>query len=195
MLVTTETTTKKEGRYGIGFKPATRITAESNADVETYIPVSESKQDEEVIERIFVPNQTVETMPTVSKERKPVEQKEITAITMRNKVMLGVYLMIAVVLAVIVAATGIIIGDRSAELASVEGDIKTATVVLNLQEAEIEELMSDASVLERAEMSGMIKPEDITEVPLIPMDNATGYAQSSNFFDSVCDWISGAFGG
>ena len=195
MLVTTETTTKKEGRYGIGFKPATRITAESNADVETYIPVSESKQDEEVIERIFVPNQTVETMPTVSKERKPVEQKEITAITMRNKVMLGVYLMIAVVLAVIVAATGIIIGDRSAELASVEGDIKTATVVLNLQEAEIEELMSDASVLERAEMSGMIKPEDVTEVPLIPMDNATGYAQSSNFFDSVCDWISGAFGG
>ena len=195
MLVTTETTTKKEGRYGIGYKPATRITAESSANVETYIPVSEVKQDEDVIERIFVPNQPVDTMPTVSKERKPVEQKEVTAISVRNKVMLGVYLMVALVLSVIVAATGIIIGNRSSELASVEGEIKTATAILNVQEAEIADLMSDASVLERAELSGMIKPENVTEVPLIPMNNATGYVESSNFFDRVCDWVSGVFGG
>ena len=195
MLVTTETTTKKEGRYGIGFKPATRITPESSANIETYVSVSEAKRDEEVIERIFVPNQVVDTMPTVSKERKPVEQKEVTAISMKNKIMLGVYLMVAIVLSVIVAATGIIIGNKSAELASIEGDISTATVVLGMQEEEIAQLMSQESILERAELNGMIAPENIVEVPLISMDASVGYQASTNFFDKVCDWVSQVFGG
>ena len=45
------------------------------------------------------------------------------------------------------------------------------------------------------ESSDLQKVETIITVQPLPLENPTDYQETTNWFDSLCNWISGLFGG
>ena len=198
MITTTESITKNQGRYGIGYRPATRVQVDSpfkpyDVDVESVFKV----ETENVVERVTVPAET-ETMPVVAKKEKQivkVEEKEVTGLDVKSKVMLGIYMMVALILSIIVATTGILVGNTQAEVNDLSAQVRAVSASISTQSAQITELSSVESVSERAYASGMTEVSDGEAVAFIPMSEAGSYEASTNFFDKVCDFVSNLIGG
>ncbi len=194
MVTTTpETITEKERRYGIGYRPATRANTEVKRLTDEAIFVPE--KEEIVIERrISVPKQT-EKDPAVKVEPKN-EVVTITSLSVKSKVMLGLYVGIALVLSVIVAVTGILIGNSQKEVGALESEIKAVGAIVQVQEAQLEELSSEGYIKEQAEANGMVDTSASGTITLIPIgENESANSSSTNIFDAFCDWFSGVIGG
>ena len=198
MITTTESTTKNQARYGIGYRPATRVQVDSpfkayDVDVDSIFKV----ETENVVERVTVPVET-ETMPVVVKKEKQVakvEEKEVTSLDVKSKVMLGIYMMVALIMSIIVAATGIIVGNTQAQVNDLSAQVRAVSASISVQSAQISDLASAESVSERAVDSGMTEISGGESIAFIPMSDANSYEASTNFFDKVCDFVSSIIGG
>jgi cell division protein FtsL len=183
--------TEKERRYGIGYRPATRVTTESKklTDESIFVP----EKEEVVVERrISVPKKN-ET-PEVKTEPK-AEIETITGLSVKSKVLLATYMVIAFILSVVVAITGIIIGNSTKTVSALESQVKTASAMVAVQTAQLDELNSDGYVADKASENGMVQTEVDGTIVLIPVGNGETYTSSTNGFDAFCDWFSGVIGG
>ena len=194
MVTTTpETITEKERRYGIGYRhisPRVSSEAKKLTDDAVFIP----EKEEIVIERrISVPKRT-EKAPIAKVEPKD-EVVTITSLSVKSKVLLGLYVGIAFVLSVIVAITGIIIGNTQKEVGALESKVKTVGAIVRVQEAQLDELSSDSNIEESAQANGMIDTSVDGTIELIPVGQNETYSSSTNVFDTFCDWFSGVIGG
>lgn len=191
MVTTTpETITEKERRYGIGYRPATRVTTDSKklTDESIFVP-----EKEEVVERrISVPKKT--EAPEVKTEPK-AEIETITGLSVKSKVLLATYMVIAFILSVVVAITGIVIGNSTKTVSALESQVKTVGATVEVQTAQLDELNSDSYVADKAVQNGMVQTEVDGAIVLIPVGNGENYSSSTNGFDAFCDWFSGVIGG
>lgn len=185
MIATTETAKEQGREYGIGFRHAPRKINENFVDESAFVP------DEEIERRISIPDET----PKIAQEVK--EEKNVQAFTklsIRSKILLGVYMASAVILSVIVAITGVIIGNKATQVAAYEGKVAAASAAVATQRAQIQTLSSDAEVYVKATNAGMTET-NATKVDLVEEDQAKEASAHSNFFDGVCDWLSDLIGG
>ncbi|MBE5732761.1 MAG: hypothetical protein E7353_07000 [Clostridiales bacterium] len=193
MVTTTpETITEKERRYGIGYRPISRVSSETKrlTDESIFTP----EKEEIVIERrISVPKHT-EKAPTAKVEPKN-EVATITSLSIKSKALLGLYVGIAFVLSIIVAITGIIIGNTQKEVGAVESQVKTMSTIVRVQEAQLDELSSDSYIEQSAQANGMVDTSVDGTVTLVPTYENESYSSSTNVFDAFCDWFSGVIGG
>ncbi len=193
MVTTTpETITEKERRYGIGYRPISRVSSETKrlTDESIFTP----EKEEIVIERrISVPKHT-EKAPTAKVEPKN-EVATITSLSIKSKALLGLYVGIAFVLSIIVAITGIIIGNTQKEVGAVESQVKTMSAIVRVQEAQLDELSSDSYIEQSAQANGMVDTSVDGTVTLVPTYESEAYSSSTNVFDAFCDWFSGVIGG
>lgn len=123
------------------------------------------------------------------------EQKDTQKLSSKAKIMLCVYLATALILALIVLATGLAITGTSKEVAALENEVKTQSALLADSEAMLSHLSDDLTITGSATEMGMVKTEDATKIELIKLSDKTSYEERTNAFDRFCDFISGIIGG
>ena len=123
------------------------------------------------------------------------EQKVTQKLSSKAKIMLCVYLATALILALIVLATGLAITGTSKEVAALENEVKTQSALLADSEAMLSHLSDDLTITGSATEMGMVKTEDATKIELIKISDKTSYEERTNAFDRFCDFISGIIGG
>lgn len=126
--------------------------------------------------------------PAQNKRTKP-------AMSLNAKVMLAVYAAVVVVLAAIVIATGIAIGNLGSSVAAMEAELSAKSTIVTEQNATLSAMENDSAILGQATEIGMVKPTVKTEIELLPMGEAVNYEARTNWFDKFCDWLSNLIGG
>lgn len=156
---------------------------------ETYEPLPET--------RITSAHDPDDLMPLVKSDPAPVQEKrrEELKLSSKAKVMLCVYAAAALILAIIVMATGLAISNASGEVASLESGVAARSAVLAEADATLAHLSDADTIMGEAVRNGMTAGGEATEVELLPMSEKTDYAARSNGFDRFCDFLSGIFGG
>ncbi|MBO5223997.1 MAG: hypothetical protein J6C23_05750 [Clostridia bacterium] len=190
VTITPETINEKERRYGIGYRPVTRSNTEVKRITDESIFVPEK---EETVERRISVAKKSET-PVVKAEPK-AEIETITGLSVKSKVLLGLYVGIAFILSIIVAVTGIIIGNNVKTVSALESQVKTASAVVGVQNSQLDELESESNIASKATADGMVETEVDGTIVLIPVGQSASYSSSTNVFDVFCDWFSGVLGG
>lgn len=188
-MIVTETTTEKERRYGIGFR--SKRDESALTDVE-HVEVREKKETDRPI-RVTPRDLTVHKVEKDTKNE--VEVKNATGVSLKSKIMLGVYMLVALVLSVIVAISGIALGQNATTISNLDGKIDALTVSINAQTVEMNTLSSESAVLDKATTMGMSESTQANSVTLIPMAEETVYTANTNFFDQLCDWLETLIGG
>ena len=192
MVTTTEIVTEKERRYGIGYRPASKVNAEKrHVDDSIFVP----EKEEVVIERrISIPQPKQERVVEVKQEQK-VETETITGLSIKSKVMLSLYVGIAFILSVIAAIAGIVIGNSAKTVSALEGEVRTSAAIVRVQQAQIDELNSESVIEQKATENGMVKTSTYDEIQLLTVNDNEEQSTTTNFFDIFCDWFSGIIGG
>ena len=88
-----------------------------------------------------------------------LSRKTKAAIDPKYKVMLTVYVTIALVLAIAVIVTGVYISGAQADAAAVSSLLSQKQAVILDQEATLASLLDEANIMEQAEANGMVKAE------------------------------------
>ena len=154
-----------------------------------------TEQQQEI--RITPKMELVDLMPVIKSEQ-PVEDnenKEAQKLSSKAKVMLVVYMATALILALIVLATGLAITGASKDVAELENEVRTQSALLADSEAMLRHLSDDVTITGAATDLGLVKSEAAEEIELIGLSEKTGYEERTNAFDRFCDFLSGIIGG
>ena len=189
MVTTTEFVTEKERRYGIGYRPIPNVSTGRFVDDSIFMP----EKEEVVIERrISVPEQKIERKVEV--QEKQVETEVEARLSVKSKLLVGLYVCVACILSAVAMVAGIMIGNRATELTALEGQVRTANAIVRVQEAQIDELSSVDYIEQKAIENGMVKSSASGEIELLSV-NEDKVETTTNLFDTFCDWVSGVIGG
>lgn len=136
-------------------------------------------------------------MPVIKSEdaAEENEQKEAQKLSSKAKIMLCVYLATALILALIVLATGLAITGTSKEVAALENEVKTQSAMLAESEAMLSHLSDDLTITGAATELGMVKTDEAAKIELLKISDKTSYEERTNAFDRFCDFLSGIIGG
>lgn len=115
-------------------------------------------------------------------------RKEKRAIDTKTKVMLTVYVIVALILAIAVIATGVIVSKASAQADNIAGQVAQKQVLLSEMQTELAEQMN--SMPQKAGELGMVTNAGTTY--RVSGLEDVGYPQAtprSDAFDAFCDWL------
>lgn len=183
-------------------RSAVRVTPEEKtvsipAQAETFTEVTRAPEQTTNV-RVTTPEVDFsDFMLTVNKTPVPKEEpkQEVQKLSSKAKVMLVVYMATALILALIVLATGLAITGASKEVSALESEVRTQSAVLAESEAMLSHLSDDVTITGAAANLGMVKTENATEIELIELTDKTSYEERTNGFDRFCDFLSRIIGG
>ena len=138
-----------------------------------------------------------ELMPTIKSDNRleENEESETRKLSSKTKVMLCVYMATALILALIVLATGLAIGSASKEVASLESEVKFQSEQLAETDVKLSYLGDELTITGAATELGMVKTDGATEIELIDYVDGASYEARTGAFDKFCDFVSKVFGG
>lgn len=138
-----------------------------------------------------------ELMPTIRSDNRLEEKEgqETRKLSSKTKVMLCVYMATALILALIVLATGLAIGGASKEVAVLENEVKFQSAQLAETDVKLAYLGDELTITGAATELGMVKNDGATEVELLDYVDGVNYEARTGAFDKLCDFISKVFGG
>lgn len=138
-----------------------------------------------------------ELMPTIKSDNRleEKEESETRKLSSKTKVMLCVYMATALILALIVLATGLAIGSASKEVASLESEVKFQSEQLAETDVKLSYLGDELTITGAATELGMVKTDGATEIELIDYVDGASYEARTGAFDKLCDFVSKVFGG
>lgn len=138
-----------------------------------------------------------ELMPTIKSDNRleEKEESETRKLSSKTKVMLCVYMATALILALIVLATGLAIGSASKEVASLESEVKFQSEQLAETDVKLSYLGDELTITGAATELGMVKTDGATEIELIDYVDGASYEARTGAFDKFCDFVSKVFGG
>lgn len=138
-----------------------------------------------------------ELMPTIKSDNhlEEKEERETRKLSSKTKVMLCVYMATALILALIVLATGLAIGSASKEVASLESEVKFQSEQLAETDVKLSYLGDELTITGAATELGMVKTDGVTEIELIDYVDGASYEARTGAFDKFCDFVSKVFGG
>ena len=138
-----------------------------------------------------------EFMPTIKSDNRleEKEEQETRKLSSKTKVMLCVYMATAIILALIVLATGLAFGGASKEVAVLENEVKFQSAQLAETDVKLAYLGDDLTITGAATELGMVKNDGATEVELLDYVDGVNYEARTGAFDKLCDLISKVFGG
>ncbi len=137
-----------------------------------------------------------EFMPTITREeRVEGREEQIThKLSSKAKVMLCVYMATAVILAIIVLATGLAIGGASKEVSVLESEVKFQSAQLAEIDEKLTYLGDELTITDAASELGLVAVDNTTEVELLDYADGMNYEVHTSAFDIFCDFVSGIFG-
>jgi len=113
-------------------------------------------------------------------------------ITSRERIMLCVYVAIALVLAIAVIATGVSISTASVQSDALVGQIEQKQAVILAQESELAVLQNEDNIRGRATEFGMVQAgESVYDAPVAETVDYPQANPHTNPFDEFMDWLSG----
>lgn len=177
-----------------------RITAQERtftvpSEIEVEAPVINAQT---TTTRITPALEQDELMPVVRRKEEyeeVEEKKESSALSSRTKAMVFVYMATALILALIVLATGLAITSANSEVAALESEVRTQSVVLAESENALAHYGDDLTITGSATEMGMVKNEGATQVELVELNDSVSYNARTNAFDRFCDFLSKIIGG
>ena len=177
-----------------------RITAQERtftvpSEIEVEAPVINAQT---TTTRITPALEQDELMPVVRRKEEyeeVEEKKESRALSSRTKAMVFVYMATALILALIVLATGLAITSANSEVAALESEVRTQSVVLAESENALAHYGDDLTITGSATEMGMVKNEGATQVELVKLNDSVSYNARTNAFDRFCDFLSKIIGG
>ncbi|MDE6401484.1 MAG: hypothetical protein K2L54_02610 [Clostridiales bacterium] len=154
------------------------------------------------------PREREDILPTVktrkyaterhAEEEKPAEasvRRERRALQPRTKVLLCVYIAVALVLAIAVIATGVSISRATAQADMIVGQISQKQAVIAEQEKTLATVLDADAIRGKAEQLGMVSAGNPTytapDSPTVEYPEADPH---TNWFDKFCEWTSKVFG-
>ena len=154
------------------------------------------------------PREREDILPTVktrkyatenrAEEEKPAEaavRREHRALQPRTKVLLCVYVAVALVLAIEVIATGVSISRATAQADSMILQINQKQAIIVEQEKELATALDADAIRGKAEQMGMVSAGDPTyTAPDAPSYEYPEADEHTNWFDKLCEWTSKIFG-
>lgn len=153
-----------------------------------------------------VPHSREDVLPTIKTRSYATEQADIKetpiaeetketakrrGLSSRERIMLCVYVAIALILAVAVIATGVSISAASVQSDALSAQIEQNRVVIAAQENELAALYNEDNIRGRATQAGMVQAGE--SVYNAPVAETAGYPQATphtNGFDEFMDWLS-----
>ncbi len=119
-----------------------------------------------------------------------------TAVSTKTKVAIVAYIAVVLLAIIGISFCGVAVSGAFKSMAALEGEYATVSGDL----AELEALISADNYEElakRAEELGFIDANDATShtYELLETRPAQNFKIETNWFDQLCDWLSGAFGG
>jgi len=113
----------------------------------------------------------------------------------KTKALLAIYMLVVIALAAIVIATGIAINAANSRVVALNNQIAASNEKIIEQNANLEILDSENYIKGSAYENGMVEAQNPIEIELLPVEEATSYQSSTNWFDKICDFLSNIFGG
>ena len=190
----------------------TDFQSDFKADTTAYVDpvIKPLKEKTPVITRRITPSdsQKSEIMPTIrlgakkNEEKKDVPtvnaDKEVAAanaVDGKTKALMMTYVAVAFVLALVVLATGFIVTNRTAQVANLQNDVRTAYDRVIGQEDAMNGLSDKNTVSAKADNLGMKGAGGAEEIELVNVSDEVTYEARTNGFDRFCDFISRLIGG
>lgn len=205
-MITTRRTALSDKEFET--KQNTVIQTDFKADTSAYVDpvIKPTRVDNPVITRRITPaGDKEDVMPRIKvrKESSTVaadtsEDKTATparVVDAKTKAAMITYMAIAFVLAMIVLATGLIITNRTGEVAKLENDVRTAYNRILGQEETMDYLSDGDVVGNKASEMGMTGAGAPEEIELITLSDGVTYEERTNGFDRFCDFLSRLIGG
>lgn len=135
---------------------------------------------------------SVEDVPEIKADKAKGAERVVDG---KTKAVMLTYVAVAFVLALIVLATGFIVTNRTAQVANLQNEVKTAYSKIVGQEDAINGLSDKNAVSIKAGELGMSNAGAAEEIELIPIAEEVTYDARTNGFDRFCDFISRLIGG
>ncbi|HEY8418908.1 MAG TPA: hypothetical protein VIL03_00500 [Clostridia bacterium] len=122
------------------------------------------------------------------------KERTLTAQEASRKGLLTLYVTIVVVIAVLIATTAMMISNLSKDISALEYEIGQRQNYLALSTAELSKYDDDNYIYAKAKEQGMKDNQDVQTVELIPLKYQSEPKGENNWFDALCDFLSGVFG-
>ncbi len=118
------------------------------------------------------------------------------ALSTKTKIAIASYVLVTLVLVALIAVCSLTVGGSFAKIASTEVSYNEALSELGVLEAatasvSYEQMLASAEALGYSAVDGT----NSLEYTVLQTRPAQNYNISTNWFDGLCDWVSGAFGG
>lgn len=112
-----------------------------------------------------------------------------------RKGLITLYVTIVVVIAVLIATTAMMISSLSQDISALESELNQKQTYIAQNNAELSKYNDDNYIYSKAKEQGMQDNQDVYTVELIPVKYQSEPKGDNNWFDSLCDFLSGVFGG
>ncbi|MCH5165447.1 MAG: hypothetical protein J1G01_03495 [Clostridiales bacterium] len=160
-------------------------------------PVKEEKpkEREDILPTVKTRKYATENVAASEEKAAAPVRRERRALDARTKVLLCVYIAVAIVLAIAVIATGVSISKASAQADMISRQVVQKQSIIREQEAALAGLLDDDVIRAKAMEQGMVQAGDPEYTA--PSTETVEYPEATehtNAFDEFCDWMSKMFG-
>ena len=128
------------------------------------------------------------------KEFKLLKNETVKSASNARKGLITLYVTIVVVIAVLIATTGMMISTLSRDISGMEQELNQKQNYIATQSAELSKYNDDDYIYAKAKDQGMEENDQKTTIELIPVNLKSEHTGSNNWFDNLCDFLSGVFG-
>lgn len=175
------------------FKPTSNMYAHATTIADRYKKLfaekeSELKPSEKTMQ--YAEKKTDEKV----KEFKLSKNEAVKSVSNARKGLITLYVTIVVVIAVLIATTGMMISTLSQDISAMEQEISQKQNYIATKSAELSKYNDDDYIYAKAKEQGMNENDQVTTIKLIPVDIKSEPQGGSNWFDKLCDFLSGVFG-
>lgn len=122
-------------------------------------------------------------------------QKTRSGVSPKARLMLAVYMVVVVILAALVIATGIAVSNINSDVNSLQGEILAKNQQIISQNSVIDKITDENYIAGIAGGKDMEKVDSVVSVDKLPIVEPIKYESRTNWFDIFCDWLQYVFGG
>lgn len=129
-----------------------------------------------------------------AKDFKLSKNEAVKTASNAKKGLITLYVTIVVVIAVLIATTGMMIATLSQDISAMEEELNYKQNYIATQSAELSKYDDDNYIYSKAKDQGMKENDQVNTIELIPVKQQSEPLGGDNWFDNLCDFLSGVFG-
>ncbi|MCK9574923.1 MAG: hypothetical protein WCX32_03540 [Clostridia bacterium] len=148
--------------------------------VNEVLPEQQNKNEERIDQQkdIFIKNKNIQP-----------------ALNFRGKLLIAVYSLVMILMGALMINNAVIINSVSADIQSLSSSITEEEISISDIKRVYDTLNKADNLTERAYHADMTPVENSVLINLLPVANNISTQLQTNWFDSVCNYLSGLFGG